>query len=68
MARDKAKDDKFFRCSQEHELKYVSGLYSDVHKVLVFLDEKCENGDIKYLTHEKLYELIRDELGFEIPN
>lgn len=26
MSRDKAKDDKYFNCQQEHELEYVSSL------------------------------------------
>ena len=27
MARDKAKDDKHFNCTQAHETDYVAGLY-----------------------------------------
>jgi len=68
MARDKAKDDKHFNCSEKHELDYVSELYPDVYKVLTFLDEKCENNTIHYSTHMEVYQLIERELGYPIPN
>ena len=67
MARDKAKDDKFFNCSQEHELNYVSGLYTETKSVYDFLKKKCNAGVIKYSTHMEIYELIKDELGYPIP-
>lgn len=68
MGRNKAKDDKFFNCSQEHELEYVSGLYGgDKGKVYDFLKKKCVDGAIIYFTHMKVYELIEKELGYSIP-
>ena len=64
MGRDKAKDDKFFNCSQEHELKYVSGLYPGYEvRVYHFLVSKCQAGIIKYSTHKQVYDLIEKELG-----
>ena len=45
MARDKARDDKFFNCKQEHEDGYVAGLYgSNKDKVSAFLfDARYKN-------------------------
>lgn len=68
MGRDKSKDDNYFNCNQEHELNYVSGLYVQKQKVYDFLKESCKNGTIKYMTHKALYQLIKDKLGYEIPN
>ena len=67
MARDKAKDDKHFNCSEEHEFNYVSGLYPDKDKVYSFLKKKCQSNAIKYSTHLEVYELIKKELGYSIP-
>ncbi len=67
MARDKAKDDKLFNCSQQHELKYVASLYPDHKMVLEFLILRCADGTITNLTHKQVYELIHRELGFPIP-
>lgn len=68
MARDKSKDDKYFSCEQEHELKYVSGLYIQQQQVYTFLKQKCADNAIKYSTHHQVYKLIQDKLGFPIPN
>jgi len=68
MARDKARDDKFFNCQQEHEDHYVSSLYSDNIIVSMFLQRKCKSNEIKYSTHKEVYELIEGKLGFPIPN
>lgn len=69
MARDKAKDDKYFNCSQEHELNYVANLYgSNRMQVKEFLKRKCGDNTIHYSTHMEVYELIRRELGYPIPN
>ena len=68
MGIDKGKDDKYFNCSQEHEFKYVSELYDDKDSVYNFLKEKCKNGNIKYSTHSEVYQMIKDELGYPIPN
>ena len=46
MARDKAKDDKYFNCSQEHEINYVSGLYAKSSEIKSFLIIQCRNGKI----------------------
>lgn len=67
MARDKAKDDKHFNCSQEHEFDYVSGLYSDSAGVYDFLKKQCINGNIHYSTHLEVYQMIQNELGYSIP-
>jgi hypothetical protein len=67
MQRDKARDDRFFSCSNEHEINYVAGLYSDSMKVREFLRNGCNKGEIKYLTHAELYKLINRELKFDIP-
>ena len=69
MARDKAKDDKHFNCEQKHELDYVSGLYPNHEaEVLTLLIKWCKNNTIKYSTHKEVYELIKKELGYSIPN
>lgn len=68
MARDKAKDDKYFNCSEEHENNYVSSLYGDNQTtVSVFLETECEDNTINYSTHMEVYELIKNELGYAIP-
>lgn len=68
MARDKSKDDTFFNCSQEHEKKYVSGLYGvNSQTVYAFLEKKCADETIKYMTHSAVYKLIEKELGFSVP-
>ncbi|MDY0180726.1 hypothetical protein [Aliarcobacter skirrowii] len=69
MARDKARDDKFFNCKQEHEDGYVAGLYgSNKDKVSAFLSKKCSDNIIKYSTHKEVYSLIKEELGYSLPN
>jgi hypothetical protein len=67
MARDKAKDDKFFNCSEKHEIEYVAGLYTNTSKVREFLKSKCKNNQINYSTHMQVYELIKKELKYSIP-
>lgn len=68
MARDKAKDDKYFNCSEKHENDYVSSLYGN-NKVFVsvFLETACKNNIINYSTHMEVYKLIKAELGLAIP-
>lgn len=68
MARDKAKDDKYFNCDQEHEFTYVSNLYIDSDKIHSFLKNQCSSNKIKYSTHTKVYQLIKDEFGYSMPN
>ncbi len=68
MARDKARDDKFFNCSEEHEDNYVASLYgTNKDKVSDFLVEKCDDNTINYSTHTEVYELIKDSYGYPIP-
>jgi hypothetical protein len=67
MKRDKARDDRFFSCQDDHELNYVAGLYTDHKKVRQFLREKHDDGTIKYQTHSQIYELISKNLGLNIP-
>ena len=67
MVRDKAKDDKYFNCSQEHEKDYVSNLYTNSKEVYDFLVIQCNSNEIHYSTHKEVYELIKKELGYPIP-
>ena len=39
MAKNKARDDRFFSCSQDHEFKYVSGLTLKNRKYIISLKE-----------------------------
>ena len=59
------KDAKFFNCSEEHELNYVSGKYKDREKVREFIKEKCKDKTIHYWTQEKLAEFLAQN-GFEL--
>lgn len=69
MARDKAKDDKHFNCSEEHEFNYVSGLYpNNKQQVYNFLKLKCSQKVINYSTHKEVYQLIHQELGLPMPH
>lgn len=68
MARDKAKDDNLFNCSQEHEINQVASHYGE-NKFLVytFLKQKCHSGTINHFSHLKVYNLIKEHLAYEIP-
>ena len=69
MARDKARDDKYFNCKQEHEDGYVAGLYgSNKDKVSTFLSNKCADKTINNSTHKEVYNLIKEKLGYALPN
>ena len=68
MAKDKAKDDEYFNCSEEHEIDYVANLYEESQEVREFLEEKCGSEDIDHSTHKEVYELIEKELGYSTPN
>ena len=68
MGRNKSKDDKYFNCQQEHEDHYVANLYDDPKAVSNLLEKKCSNNEIKNSTHKEVYELIKNELGFPVPN
>lgn len=68
MGRDKSKDDKYFNCGQEHEFKYVAGLYgTNYDKVYFYLKKKCGDGSIRYSTHMEVYKMIERDLGYPIP-
>lgn len=67
MGRDKARDDNFFNCSEDHELDYIASLYTNKEIVKDFLVEKCKDKTINYSTRKEVYELIKKELGYPIP-
>lgn len=68
MGRDKAKDDRLFNCTQDHEIGYVSGLYpGNEYKVVTYLKQQCQNGTIKNSTHLQVYKLIEQYLHLPIP-
>lgn len=68
MARNKARDDEFFNCDQEHERDYVARQYPEHYKeVYDFLMQKCQNRQIHYSKHIDVYQLIERELGYPIP-
>lgn len=68
MARDKAKDDLLFNCSQSYELDQVASHYGlNKSKVLQFLKDSCGRGDIYHSTHLEVYKLIQSKLGYPIP-
>ena len=68
MARDKAKDDRMFNCSQEYELDQVASHYG-VNEMIVkaFLKSSCNNHTIYNSTHKQVYELIKNKLGYPVP-
>lgn len=69
MARDKSKDDKLFSCSQSWEIDYVASLYgTNKEKVAEFLKKRCEDGTIKNFTHMQVYQLIKKEFEYSIPD
>ncbi len=65
MARDKARDDEFFNCSEDSEHNYVAGRYPENvrPRVREFLKKGCDDGTIKNMTHADLYDLIESKLG-----
>lgn len=68
MARDKAKDDLLFNCSQSYELDQVAKHYGvNKEMVLQFLRSSCNRGDIYHSTHMDVYRLIQSKLGYPIP-
>lgn len=68
MARDKAKDDLMFNCSQDYELTQVANHYgADKERVFVFLKNSCARGDIFRFTHAQVYKLIKEKLGLVVP-
>jgi hypothetical protein len=68
VARDKAKDDKHFNCTQEHEADYVASLYPHAEEeVKTFLSSACKDKTLHNSTHKDVYELIRRKLGHSQP-
>ena len=65
MNTGQSRDHKYFNCSEEHELNYVSSLYVEKEEVYDFLKESCENNNIHYSTHNEVYTLIKTELGYD---
>ena len=59
------RDGKYFNCSEEHELNYVSGKYKDKEKVKEFIREKCKDKTIHYWTQVKLAEYLAEN-GFAL--
>jgi len=57
-------DHEYFNCSEEHELNYVSSLYTDPKSVKLSLIEMCEKKIIKNSTHAEVYELLKSK-GFK---
>ena len=66
MARDKARDDKFFNCTDQHEIDYVVSLYSNQDLVRNLLKKRCADGTIHYSTNLEVYKIIKKELGYDI--
>lgn len=58
-------DHKYFNCSEQHEHDYVARQYAASHRPRVrqFLKDKCDDGTIRYNTHNEVYQLIKKELG-----
>jgi hypothetical protein len=68
MARDKAKDDLMFNCSQDHEADQVASHYgTNKQQIINFLKKSCEIKLIDESTHKEVYELIQAKFGYAIP-
>jgi uncharacterized protein (DUF2236 family) len=68
VARDKAKDDKHFNCTQAHEADYVASLYPHAREeVKTFLSSACKDKSLHNSTHKDVYELIKRKLGQSQP-
>jgi hypothetical protein len=68
MARDKAKDDKHFNCTQAHEADYVADLYPHAkEEVKAFLASACKDKSLHNSTHKDVYDLIKRKLGHSQP-
>ena len=64
MEKSVERDNKFFNCSEEHELKHVAGKYENPDAVAAFIKQECASGLIHYWTHEKVYDLLQKK-GFK---
>ncbi len=69
MTEDKGKDDRLFNCAQKHEHDYVISRYTADKRARVetFLIQACKDNTISNSSHKKVYQLIKDKLGFAIP-
>lgn len=64
MARDKAKDDEHFNCSEQHEKDYVASLYpDDAKKVREIIQQACADEVFKNSTHKEVYDYIDKKLS-----
>lgn len=67
VASNKSILDKFFNCSEQHEIDYVAGLYIDSSRVQELLKKRCADGKIHYSTYLDVFKLIKKELGYDAP-
>lgn len=68
MARDKAKDDLLFNCTQDYELDQVASHYgSNKTAVKLLLQDACKKGEIKNFKHTQVYNYIKEKKGYPIP-
>lgn len=66
---DKRKDDKLFHCDEDYESYFVASKYGNKRKLVKdFLKRKCADKTICHFNHQKVYELIKKELGLQIPD
>lgn len=70
MARDRSRDNRLFNCEQQHEHDYVVGLYNVDKRpgIRSFLTNACRQNLIYHSTHQQVYELIKKNLGYSIPD
>lgn len=66
-AKDKARDDALFNCSQQHEIDYVASRYPQARRdeVKQLLLARCKDKTFHHATHAEVYAQIRKELGLE---
>ena len=49
-----AKDNKFFNCSEKHEVEYLAKKFKEPkEEVIKAIKELCKEGKIKYSTHDE---------------
>ncbi|MCC8194489.1 MAG: hypothetical protein LIP28_07580 [Deltaproteobacteria bacterium] len=58
------RDNKYFNCGEDHEIRHVAGQYRDPEEVAAYIRQECVSGHIHYWTHEKVYALL-DKKGFK---
>jgi hypothetical protein len=68
MARNKARDDKFFNCEQDYEIDQVASHYGpNKQAVVIFLKRSCVTKVISNSTHMQIYQLIKNTFDYPIP-